>query len=45
MEKLEEALKLLNQSNDLYIETGNTELSVQTSKNINIINDIIKKQN
>ena len=44
-EKIEEALELLNQANDLYIETGNTELSVQTSKNINIINDIIKKQN
>ena len=43
MGKIEEALKLLNQANDFYIETGNNELSVQTSKNINIINNIIKK--
>lgn len=41
--EIKEALELLNQANDLYIETGNSELSAQTTKNIQILNNIINK--
>ncbi|MBO7431891.1 MAG: hypothetical protein J6U02_03235 [Elusimicrobia bacterium] len=41
--EIEEVLDLLNQANDLYIETGNTELSAQTTKNIQIIESFLSK--
>ena len=41
--EIEEILDLLNQANDLYIETGNTELSAQTTKNIQIIESFLSK--
>ncbi len=41
--ELHEALELLNQANDLYIETANIELSSQTTKNIQILEKILKK--
>ena len=43
MSEIKEALELLNQANDLYIEIGNSELSAQTTKNIQILNNIINK--
>jgi len=41
--ELNEALSLLNQADDLYIETANIELSSQTTKNIQILEKILKK--
>ena len=41
--ELNEALNLLNQANDLYIETDNIELSSQTTKNIQILEKILKE--
>ena len=41
--ELNEALSLLNQANDLYVETANIELSSQTTKNIQILEKILKK--
>ena len=41
--ELNETLNLLNQANDLYIETANIELSSQTTKNIQILEKILKK--
>ena len=42
--ELSEALKLLNQANDLYIETNHIELSSQTMKNIQTLEKILKKK-
>ena len=39
--EIKEALELLNQANKLYIEIGNAELSAQTTKNIQLLNNII----
>ncbi len=40
--ELHEALELLNQANDLYIETNNIELSSQTVKNIQLLEKALK---
>ena len=42
--ELNEALELLNQANDLYIETNNIELSSQTIKNIQILEKVLKEK-
>ena len=42
--ELSEALKLLNQANDLYIETNHIELSSQTMKNIQTLEKILKEK-
>ena len=39
-----EALKLLKEANDLYIETDNIELSYQTIKNIQILEKVLKEK-
>lgn len=41
--ELNETLNLLNQANDLYVETANIELSSQTTKNIQILEKILKE--
>ena len=41
--EIKEALDLLNQAKDLYVETANIELSSQTTKNIQILEKILKE--
>lgn len=41
--ELNETLNLLNQADDLYVETANIELSSQTTKNIQILEKILKE--